>query len=323
MILYSQITQIVIAANATMIHLLMGYSCETLGVFPFTPVNMDTIILHGKELFGDAGPDCEVRIIPGICTYVGGDIVSGLFSVDILQKTSPCLLIDLGTNGEMALGSGEHMLVTSVAAGPAFEGGNISCGIGSIPGAICGYRDGKIRTIGEKAPIGLCGTGVIEVMAELIEKGLVDETGLLDDEFFEEGFPLGENLEGEKIMFCQKDIREVQLAKSAVRAGLEVLLRKYGIGYEAVGAVYLAGGFGYRMSPQRAVTIGMIPEALLDKIQAVGNCALSGAKQILLQEEKWGELERIVKSSEEVMLSSDKAFHDLYVKHMYFGDGET
>lgn len=199
--------QVIIAANTTMVHLLMGYSCETLGVYPFTPVNIQTIETTLKELLRtEEISDCPVVVLPGISTYVGGDIISGLFALEFDKRKEISVLIDLGTNGEMAIGNQERILVTSTAAGPAFEGGNIVCGTGSIPGAICHVAmDADLHveteTIGGKPPVGICGTGVIESTCELLRTERIDETGRLDEEYFKEGFPLTED---EKIRIYQK-----------------------------------------------------------------------------------------------------------------------
>jgi uncharacterized 2Fe-2S/4Fe-4S cluster protein (DUF4445 family) len=211
----------------------MGYDCKSLGEYPFTPVNIDLIEGTYKEILADDYLQASVRIVPGISTFVGGDITAGLFSCNVDQQEEYSLLIDLGTNGEMALGNKDKIIVTSTAAGPAFEGGNIEWGVGSLEGAIAGVKivDGKaeVRTIGDKAPIGICGTGGIETVAELIKAELVDETGCLDDDYFDEGYPLAETENGEEIVFTQQDVREVQLAKAAVRAGIETLFLRYGI----------------------------------------------------------------------------------------------
>ena len=164
------------------------------------------------------------------------------------------LFIDLGTNGEMAIGRKGKFLVTSTAAGPAFEGGNISCGTGSVPGAICAVKieNGRasFETIGGAAPKGICGTGAVSVLAELLKAGLLDETGALDDDIFDDGFEIAPG-----VVFTQKDVREMQLAKSAVRAGLETLLLRYGATYADIKKLYVAGGFGYRIDREKAVDI--------------------------------------------------------------------
>ena len=314
------IEQITIAANTTMVHLLMGYSCETLGVYPFTPVNLDTIHTTAKELLSDEIPDCPVTILPGISTYVGGDIVSGLYALDFHKKDRVSILIDLGTNGEMAIGNKDRLLVSSTAAGPAFEGGNIVCGTGSIPGAICSVSiddslHAHVKTIAGKTPFGICGTGVIESTCELLNAELIDETGLLDEDYFETGFPLA--LE-EKIYFYQKDIREIQLAKSAIRAGLETLRLKYNIPYEEIEHIYIAGGFGYKLNIQKAVKIGLFPEECKDKIIAVGNSSLNGAVKSLWTSDSQSTWTELIDHSAEVELSADKDFQEFYMEHMLF-----
>lgn len=319
----SQIKKIVIAGNTTMGHLFMGYPCDTLGVYPFTPVNIHTI--HGKsqELLQCGEINCQVVLMPGISTYVGADIVSGILSCGMFEGQGISFLIDLGTNGEMALGNKEKILVSSTAAGPAFEGGCISCGMGSIPGAISNVNiiGGNIeyKTIGNLPPLGLCGTGVIETAAEMFRENLIDETGALDEEY-EDGFPIAKKNDGEIISFTQKDVREIQLAKSAVRAGLETLLRRYGITQEHVNAVYIAGGFGFKLSLEKAALIGIIPKEFIGRAKFLGNSSLGGAVRYLTDPNAGKAVENIIKISHEVGLSQDKDFNDLYMEHMFFGE---
>lgn len=329
-----QIKKVIIGGNTTMGHLLMGYSCENLGVYPFTPVNIGTIRgrfaeVIGSEYWNAAAeiPNCDVWLIPGISTYVGGDIVSGLYACGMDQRDEINLLIDLGTNGEMAIGNRDRVLVTSTAAGPAFEGGNISCGTGSIPGAICHVKIGAdkravVETIQNQPPVGICGTGVIEITAELLKAGLIEATGLLNDDYFEDGYPVAISPEGEEIWFTQKDVREIQLAKSAVRAGVETLIRRYGISYEEIDAVYLAGGMGFQLDLEAAAVIGLIPEELKGKVQAVGNSSLAGAVRAL-RDDFWQEtVEGVAASAKEVHLANDPDFNEFYLRYMMFGEEE-
>ncbi len=322
----SEIKEIAIAGNTTMGHLLLGYSCETLGVFPFTPVDISAKTLKFNEVFGndisETGleklSNTDVYFLPGISTYVGADITSGILHCCMNQSQEVSLLIDLGTNGEMAIGNSDKILVTSTAAGPAFEGGNISCGTGSIDGAICDVKicdDVQIKTINNKPPVGICGTGVIAVTAELLENEIVDETGRLDDEYFEEGF----KLDGD-IVFTQKDIREIQLAKSAIRAGAKTLILRYGIDISDISKVYLAGGFGYHIDLDKAIKTGLLDEALRDRIIAVGNSSLAGAVLALSDENEKKQLEKICDISQEISLSDDRNFQEFYMDYMMFED---
>ncbi len=316
------ITKVAIAGNTTMGHLLLGYSCETLGIYPFTPVNIKETVLAFEEVFASDYLRAEVILLAGISTYVGGDISAGLLSCGFDKTKAVCLLIDLGTNGEMAIGNMDRIIVTSTAAGPAFEGGNISCGVGSIAGAICNVdinnEKAKYKTIADGAAVGICGTGVVEIVAELIRTGIADETGLLTEEYFEDGYTIATDKAGKAITFTQKDIREIQLAKAAVRAGIEILIRRFGISYEELDTVYLAGGFGYKINIQKAIAIGLLPNKLQGKIRAIGNSSLSGAIEYLVGEAAHNRMKNITEISTEINLSNDKDFNELYVDYMYF-----
>lgn len=309
------IRRIAVAGNTTMGHLLLGYDCGGLGVFPFTPVDITTIRKDLTELF-PTQEHIPLIVLPGISAFVGGDIMAGLLACDYDRSERIKLLVDLGTNGEMALGNKHKILVTSMAAGPAFEGGNISCGVGSIPGAIthvtiegdaCTYE-----TIEGKSPVGICGTGVIEFVSELLTAGLMDDTGLLAEPYFEWGYGIG------RLSFTQKDIRELQLAKAAVRAGIETLIRRYGVSYDEIDQVYLAGGFGYKMDIQKAVHIGLLPAELTGKIEAVGNSSLSGAIEYLTEHTAEARVEQILAAASEIHLSNDKVFNEDYIRYMSF-----
>lgn len=318
------IERVVIAGNTTMIHLLMGYPCDGLGKVPFTPYKISEIYIEGKEVFPGLGSRTEIQIYPGISTFVGADIVSGICALHMEEKEQIQLLVDLGTNGEMVLGNREKLLVTSTAAGPAFEGGNITWGTGSIPGAVCNahLENGKldIQTIQGQPPVGICGTGVVELTAELVKNEEIDETGRLEDPWFASGFPIAENPHGEQICLTQKDVREIQLAKAAVRGGIETLLDKYGITAEQVQQVYVAGGFGYRLDYEKAMQIGMFPEEFSGKVQAVGNSSLRGAVRLLCDPERMKEAVETAALAEEIDLSTDPVFQEAYMDAMFFGE---
>ena len=318
----ANISKVIIGANTTMVHLLMGYDCNTLGVYPFTPVNITTIYTSLSDLLEANIGEAEVIIYSGISTYVGGDIVAGLLALDFEKKEKVSVLIDLGTNGEMAIGNKDKLLVTSTAAGPAFEGGNIICGVASVAGAICSVdiNEDKVttKTIGDKQAIGICGTGVIEAVAGLLEEKVIDETGLLEDKYFDDGFLLAKGKGDYKIAIYQKDIREIQLAKAAVRAGVETLISRYGVDYDEIEHIYIAGAFGYQMDIPKALSIGLLPEELEQKIKTVGNTCLSGTRKYLLEENSEQAIWQIIDSSSEIQLSNDKKFNELYVKYMYF-----
>ncbi len=323
---WKSVARAAIAGNTTMIHLLMGYDCSTLGVYPFTPVNIDLIESNLQELLGDSLPRVPASVLPGISTYVGGDIASGILCCGMDQSDKISMLVDLGTNGEMAAGNRERILTASTAAGPAFEGGNILWGTGSIPGAISRVAINgdavSVETIGGGVPTGICGTGVVETVSELVRNELVDETGLLDEEYFDDGFPLAQTADGKQIVFTQQDVREIQLAKAAVRAGIETLLMRCGITAEEVDTLYIAGGFGFQLDVKKAAAIGMIPPVLAAKAKAAGNTSLGGAVQYLLNP---GARERIVelaRNTGEMNLSGDQDFNRFYMEQMMFSEEE-
>jgi len=312
---------VTVTGNTTMLHLLLGVQVHSLGQYPFTPVFTDWKDLPFYEVFGTDLLHCTVSLLPCISTYVGADITAGIVFCGGLRKRNPCVLMDLGTNGEMALFSESGITATSTAAGPAFEAGNISCGTGSVKGAIAKaiflpetgvYR---IETIGDAEPIGICGSGVLDIGAQMVAHGLVDETGLLCDEYFDDGFPVAPK---HGIVFTQKDVRELQLAKSAVRSGLEVLLASEGLGYGQIETLYLAGGFGYRMNLESALVLGIIPYELRDRVVAVGNSALGGCAMVLMGRQAREDIKKVAGIAKEINLSADWRFNDLFMEHMMF-----
>ncbi len=321
-----KLEHIAIAGNTTMLHLLMGYSCETLGIYPFTPCHIEMLHTNAKTLLGDIpfmeSESVSVTILPGISTYVGADIVSDLLYCNFYESIKVNMLIDLGTNGEMAIGNKDKVLVASTAAGPAFEGGNVVCGTGSIPGAICSIdikdKGLLVRTIGDKKPIGICGTGIIEGIHELVKQDLIDETGLMEKPYFEEGYPLAKDEMGKILRIYQKDIREIQLAKAAVRAGVETLLLRYGINAIDIEKVYIAGGFGYKLDVTKAIGVGLLPKSFEKKAVAIGNGSLQGTLAYFIEESSDIQVEKIISVSSEVNLSADSAFSQFYMDSMYF-----
>ena len=208
----------------------------------------------------------------------------------------------------MAIGSRHGILCTSAAAGPAFEGGRISCGTGAVPGAVCSVslKDNGIRTIGGKRPAGICGTGLIELIYELFNAGYIDKTGLLCDRY-SGGFALTDD-----IVLHQKDIREFQTAKGAIRAGVELLIKEYGS--DDIENIYIAGGFGKWLDINKACGIGLLPERYRDKYRAVGNGALGGAVKVLCS--GIDGIEHIRSVARDFPLAEKNDFSELFLKYM-------
>ena len=312
----------------------MGYSCEGFSHYPFCaktleleefiwkhpsgiPLCLEKQAIVWKEL--PFAP--KVTLLPGISPFVGADITAGLYVCHVLSESQPVFFLDLGTNGEMALWKNQKLFVTSTAAGPAFEGGNIKWGMGSIPGAISAVKIENnlpfVQTIGDKQPEGLCGTGVIETVAELLRAGILDETGKLDDSCFREGYPLAQTKDSTWIRFTQQDVREIQMAKAAIRAGIETLLHRSNTSYDEIGKVYLAGGFGYYLNIEKAAAIGLLPKEFLSKTVSAGNTSLKGAL-LYLAEQKKDKLWQIQDAAKEIPLAKDERFMELYLKYMAF-----
>lgn len=335
------LTRIIISGNTTMVHLLMGYSCETLGKYPFVSEHLEQIectlreciTFHLNDSKSDNGTGTEldniykryeripVTILPGISAFVGGDIAAGILNCPGFETEEISLLIDLGTNGEIVLGNKERLLTTSAAAGPAFEGGNICCGTAGIPGSICQVKISNyraiIKTINEKnPPEGICGTGVVSAIAQLKQNKLIDEQGGLIYPYHEKGYPLWTFENGEKIAIYQKDIREFQMAKSAIRAGIEVLMEEYGCSAKEIANIYLAGGFGKGLSVSDAIETGILPEDFRGRVAAIGNASLKGS--ILYGMEAFGSkrVSDICRGAETVMLAKVENFKEKYYNYM-------
>ena len=321
-----QIQRIVIAGNTTMCHLLRGFSCETLGVAPFLPVDLSWMEGSAADFLGMKELDTKVVILPGISAFVGADIMAGIAKMNMHRSEGYHLLLDIGTNGEMVLGNCRHMYVTSTSAGPAFEGGNISCGMASIPGVISHVfmeETGKtgFQVIGEadgenkkkQQAIGICGTGMIDLVYELRKHQMIDEHGTYSDLYFDTGYELAG-----KVKFTQNDIREIQMAKAAIRAGVDILVKKAGIAFDEVDDCYLAGGFGTKIDITKAAGIGLIPKELEVKTIPVGNTVLAGTKEVLLGRISKDELEKIQTMADVINLAEENDFEELYLSYMDF-----
>lgn len=308
-------TELILSGNTTMGHLLQGYSCETLGKAPYQPVDLSC------HFFSWKGNE-RLLFLPGISTFVGADIVSGIAATGMHEREEISLLVDVGTNGEIALGNREKLLVTSAAAGPAFEGGNLSCGMAAIPGAIHRVRMEKekieVETIGQQPPVGICGTGVLELVAVLLRHGWIGTDGRLEKTDPRAGVVLHKEENGKNVIFTQKDIREVQYAKSAIRTGIEILLKEYGISQEAVGQVFLAGSFGKAMRMECAVEIGLLPEIWRDRTKAAGNTSLDGAAKLIAGEIFLEDYKKIQTMAQEIPLAEHPDFQENYLENMWF-----
>lgn len=309
-----EITVAAIVGNTAMHHLLLGIDPKPLVTPPYMPAVFDAMERMDKDLLPIGG---SVRILGNIAGFVGGDTLGCMVAAEFDRIQDLTLLIDIGTNGEMVLGNQNRRIACSTAAGPAFEGAKISCGMRGVPGAIdhVYLENGEVayHVIGEQKAIGICGSGLLDLVAVLLETGVIDETGHLEGETY----PLTD-----LVVLTQKDVREVQLAKAAIRAGIELLAEKIEVELEEIRNVFLAGAFGNYMNPASACRIGMIPPSLEEKIKGIGNAAGEGAKHCALKRSDFERSMELAKTTEFLELASIPAFQDRYVDALMFEEDE-
>ncbi|MGI6327319.1 MAG: ASKHA domain-containing protein [Saccharofermentanales bacterium] len=347
------IVHYVLTGNTTMLHLLAGLPPEAIARAPFIPVSRRLQTLTAAELGLPVAPDALCQLLPSIASYVGADITAGILACGLLDQKpeTGSLLIDIGTNGELVAVGPHGAVACSTAAGPAFEGANIRCGIGGVQGAIDAVRwDGKILSytliggLGHGADRqlarGICGSGLVAAVASLLDCGLIESTGRITDQSDQLPSELQERIitisgqpaivlapaaasaNGEPIVLTQKDIRELQNAKAAIAAGITLLMSKAGLAAENVGQVHIAGGFGNYLDVQHAFRIGLLPEELRNRTRTVGNTAGMGAVLCLLNTERMEQARAVVDQVDYFELSGEKEFTELYVNAMMFPENE-
>lgn len=325
------ICDVIVAGNTVMLHLFGGYNPNKIAVAPFTPTSLFGFDLNAYELGLDVATTTKVFLTDCISGYVGGDITVGVLSSGAYMSEKPCIFIDIGTNGEMAIGDKTAFTCCATAAGPAFEGAHIKYGVGGIAGAIDAVSitdEGEISftTIGGVSPVGICGSGIISAIAALVKLGVIDETGRLDEEYIPEKLLYRYNDDdtcfvldvASGIAITQKDVREVQLAKAAIAAGINTMLHEKQLTFTDIDKVYLAGGFGSFIDKRAACDIGLLPKALFNKIHTVGNAAGMGAIRLLLNGESIEELHELTRRFTYYELSGDAFFQDDYIEQMCF-----
>ncbi len=303
------IEKVVVVGNTTMLHLLLGEDPVSIALAPFTPKFTDKQVRPALSIGLNVNKDTFVETLPCISAYVGADILAGLAALNVADRNY--LLLDIGTNGEIALIKGEKIFTCATAAGPAFEGANLSCGMGAVTGAVAAFATPEhYNVIGNTDPSGVCGSGVVDIIAYLLDTGMIDETGLLKETFF-----IGS---GKKVKIEQQDIREIQLAKSAIYSGVKILLNESGLSFSDVDALYLAGGFGNYINIKSAIKIGLLPFEMRDKVFAVGNSAGIGAFQYLKSNVFAEKSDKILKNTSYIELSDIDDFTMEFALNMDF-----
>ena len=322
--------QVCVVGNTCMHHLFLGISPASLVHAPYTPAVSERLVLNAGDYGLDVQRKAELLMLPDIAGYVGADTCGCLLTLRQDLKDEISLMIDIGTNGEMVLGNKERLVTCSTAAGPAFEGAKIECGMRGAAGAVdhVKFEDGKwsYTTVGDKPAVGLCGSGLIDLVAGLLDAGMLDENGVLSSGQEKPGvFVLvpKEQAGTEKgVYITQKDIGEVQLAKAAIAAGIQMLEKQLGIMEDQIDSVYIAGAFGNYMDPVSAGRIGLFPETLVRKVKPVGNAAGEGAKIALVNEREMLEMDELVRKIDFVELAASADFQDYFIDELGFGMSE-
>ena len=335
------IVRAVACGNTTMSHLLLGIDPKSLAVAPFLPAYEGTVIRSAGELGLKISENAAVTVIPNIAGHVGGDITAGILATRLQNLDGNRLLVDIGTNGEIVLISNGKMSACSTAAGPAFEGASIYQGMRAADGVIERVRikdgDVELGVIGESVPIGICGSGLIDCVAQMVKNGIADSTGrMLSAEEYTEKYgesPLAERLvedeqgrkmilvsksDSDDVVITQKDIREVQLAKAAIISGIRLMMKKAGITAGMIDAIYLAGAFGNFIDKESAVTIGLLPDTEYDKIVSVGNSAGAGALMALACSKEQNRIRQIPEKVTHIDLSAEAEFQKEFLNAMSF-----
>ncbi|HZK17801.1 MAG TPA: ASKHA domain-containing protein [Clostridia bacterium] len=333
------IYELVAVGNTTMSHILLGISPASLAPAPFIPVFSGSISTDAKTFgLNVVPPEARVTVLPNVAGYVGSDTVGVMLATAINERKGTWLAVDIGTNGEIVLSVSGRLYTCSTAAGPAFEGAGIKQGMRAGRGAINNFRiidgDVDLHIVGNKKAKGICGSGLVDVVSELVRTGIIQRNGrigkpqdpsdILSDKITDRivkgdhgnEFVLAEGDPGVRLF--QKDISELQLAKGAIRAGIEVLMQKAGVTVDHINGVLLAGAFGANLRVESIIGIGMLPNIKPELVSAVGNAAGMGALLALTSTVKRGQADELAKEAEHVELSSSKEFHDTFVKSLTF-----
>lgn len=337
--LKDSIYHIVLCGNSTMQHLFYGLNPYYLGISPFANITKEAIITPGKETGLLCNADAVIEFLPLLGGFVGADTTSVLLT--LTKEKKKYLMIDLGTNGELAVGSFPDFFVASTACGPALEGGNISCGMRGTTGAIekISLKNNRLtyKVIGDTEPKGLCGSAIIDAVAELRRVGLIDETGTLlepdeyrrvnpfsplikylhEEEEYNMAFYFTEGSEDKpSVYISQKDIRQIQLAKSSIYSGCIALLEEANVSLEQIDELVLAGAFGNYIDIDNALAIGLLPNIAREKIVSVGNGAGQGVQTLLLDKSYRYHAKQISENCTHISLAENKKFMDEYIKNM-------
>ena len=339
----NNVYEVALAGNATMTQIVLGIDPEPLGVAPFIMASASYPNVRASELGLNLHPLSKALVMPSLGAYVGGDIISGALASGMDRDKRLRLFIDVGTNCEIILGDGERILATAAPAGPAFEAASIKCGVRAAAGAIetVKIKDGQlvIGTIQDTPAIGICGSGLVDACAVLVELGLLDNSGkfVSEEAAFDIAPQLSDRLvvrEGERVFvltwgkkvgdpsdavfLSQRDVRELQFAKAAIATGWALLVEEFGIQEGDIQQVLLAGSFGSYLSPASAIKIGLVPKISVLRIISAGNVAGEGAKMVLLSAQERNGADALLEQIDYIELSDRADFNDKFVERLAF-----
>ena len=331
----NNVTGVMCAGNTTMMHLLLRVDPTYIRREPYVSTANFVPVVRAAEVGIKVHPRGLLACIPGVSTYVGGDIVAGVIACGIDNANEITMLIDIGTNGEIVLGNREWMACCSASAGPAFEGSGVSCGMRAIKGAIGKVRidpkfETKISTIGKEPAMGICGSGYVDLLSEMFKRGVIDRDGRLnrdlktkrirekDGEYEYVVVFKDKACCGYDIIIKESDIDNLKRSKGAIYSAASVLARKFGLSFDDIGKIYIAGGFGTYLDIDSSVSIGLIPDIDRKKFQFVGNSSLIGSREILLSYDTMKKADDIARKIAYVELSNDPVYMDEYMASLFF-----
>ncbi|RKX60540.1 MAG: ferredoxin [Thermodesulfobacteriota bacterium] len=331
----SEINLISIAGNTVMSHLFLELEPKYLREYPYTPVTTEFPLISAKDLGLPFKENTLIQLAPCKASYIGGDVISGVVASFMAEEEPLTLFIDLGTNGEIVLGNKDFLMCASCSAGPAFEGGGIKHGIRAASGAIEAVNidpvnfEPMILTINKKPPIGICGSGIISLLANLFKVGLIDKAGKFRKDIKHPRIREGEDGweyvivwkensgTGRDIVFTEADIENIIRAKGAMFAGCQILLESIGLTFEDIERIYLAGTFGNYVDLEEAITIGLLPDLPRERFFFLGNTSLEGAKLALLYKDTLLKMEKVVNMMTNIELSVYPKYMEYYVGTLF------
>ena len=331
-----QVYDMVVVGNTAMHHIFFGIIPDFISLSPYPPALQSSLDVQAKELGLEVNPGAYVYSYPNIAGFVGADAVADIVATGIYETKEMSLLIDIGTNTEIVLGNRESMICCSAASGPAFEGAHIKHGMRASTGAIekvwinPDTFEPSFRVIDETKPEGICGSGIVDALAEMFKVGILDATGKMNQELDiprlkHDGESLSyvlakadETAIKRDIAVTQQDVNEIQLAKSAIYSGTSILMKRFGVERDQIVKVYLAGAFGTYVDPESARMIGMIPDVPTDRFEFAGNTAGSGARMALISTDIRRVARSIMKKTQYLELAGEKDFQEEFMKALYF-----